>query len=333
VVLKHKWIFLLLAAVLVLSLVMVGCAEKKEPWGGGEPDNRVFILEDPLEFWGFNATVKKAGNVDWIAENPKAAELIRQVKMTANDIGWMMAEIEEQGDDPAILEALAREWMAEHQKEVDSWLEAAAGVAGEPTEKHVIFTSGAWSGDWLTIYVPKILLEEEMGYTTEIADLSIPAAFVAVAAGEADLWTDSWLPNQQHLWDKYADKIDFLGVIYGGEPTPENICLQAWFIPKWVSEHYGITSITDLDNPEFAKMFDIDGDGIGDLLGCDAAWTCGVANDEMIVAYGLDTLYEQQYGAETMMTAAIEGRLKKGEPVLFYYYTPHPFFIKYPITE
>ena len=330
---KRKGILLLLAVILTLSLVIAGCAKKIEPWGGGEPDNRVFMLEDPLECWGFNATVEKAGNVDWIAENPKAAELIRQVKMTANDIGWMMAEVEEQGDDPAILEALAREWMTEHQNEIDSWLEAAAAVAGEPAEKHVIFTSGAWSGDWLTIYVPKILLEEELGYTTEIVDLTIPAAFAAVATGEADIWPDSWLPNQQHLWDKFADEIDSLGVIYGGEPTPENICLQGWFIPKWVSEEYGITSVTDLKDPEFAKLFDIDGDGIGDLLGCDAAWTCGVANDEMIVLYELDDLYQQQYGAEVMMTAAIEGCLKKGEPVLFYFYTPHPFFIRYPITD
>ena len=73
-----------------------------------------------------------------------------------------------------------------------------AGCA-EQKEKHVIFTSGAWSGDWLTIYVPKILFEEELGYTTEIADLSIPAAYTAVGSGEADLWTDSWLPNQQDL--------------------------------------------------------------------------------------------------------------------------------------
>ena len=51
-----------------------------------------------------------------------------------------------------------------------------AGCA-EQKEKHVIFTTGAWSGDWLTIYVPKILFEEELGYTTEIADLSTSAAW------------------------------------------------------------------------------------------------------------------------------------------------------------
>ena len=204
-----------------------------------------------------------------------------------------------------------------------------AGCA-EQKEKHVIVTTGAWSGDWLTIYVPKILFEEELGYTTEIAELSVPAAYTAVGSGEADLWTDSWLPNQQDLWDKYDATIDSLGLIYGG---PEDPCLQFWAVPKWMSEEHGITSVTDLDNPEFAKMFDVDGDGIGDLLGCDPAWTCAQINDDMIIEYELEGIYEQKYGAEMMMTAAVEGYLRKDEPVLFYFYTPHPFFLRFPIGE
>ena len=200
-----------------------------------------------------------------------------------------------------------------------------AGCA-EKQEKHTIFCWGQWSGDWLTIYVPKILLEEEFGYTTEIAELSIPAGFAAIGAGEADLWTDSWQPNQKHLWDKYDATIDPLGVIYTD-------CFQGWLVPKWVFEQYGITTSADLNDPEIAKMFDVDGDGIGDLLGCDAAWTCGVRNDELLVEKGLDTLYKQVYAAEVMMEIAIEGYLKKHEPVLFYMYKPHPFFIKFPVGE
>jgi len=204
-----------------------------------------------------------------------------------------------------------------------------AGCA-EKQEKHAIFCWGQWSGDWLTIYVPKILLEDEFGYTTEIAELSTPAAWTAVAAGEADLFTDAWLPNQADLKEKYAATAISLGVIYGTEKDP---CIQTWFVPKWVSEQYGITSVTDLNDPEIAKMFDVDGDGIGDLLGCDAAWRCAAFNDELIADHKLDTLYEQKYGSEMMMEAAIVGRMKKDEPVLFYLWTPHPFFIKYPIGE
>jgi len=196
-------------------------------------------------------------------------------------------------------------------------------------EKNIIFGTGAWSGDWITIYPAKIMLEEELGYTTEIADLSVPATWAAMGAGEVDVWTNSWQPNQEEFKNEYAETTVELGMIYG----KENDCLQGWLVPKAVSEQYGITSMTDLNDPETAEMFDIDDDGIGDVLGCDAAWKCAAIIDEQIAGYELGDLYEQKYGAESMMTAAIEGRMKKNEPVLFYFYTPHPFFVKYPTGE
>ena len=202
---------------------------------------------------------------------------------------------------------------------------------GPKQEKHIIFTTGAWSGDWLTIYPIKILLEEEFGYTTEIAETSTPLAWTAVGTGSADLWSNGWLPNQQDLWDKYFDTVVNLGTIYGG--GPHDPCLQFWAVPTYTSEEYGITSITDLENPDFVEMFDVDGDGIGDILGCDAAWRCAAVNDQMVIDYGFEGIYEQKYGSESMMMAAIEGSLKKNEPVLFYMYTPHPFFVDYPIGE
>ena len=202
-----------------------------------------------------------------------------------------------------------------------------------PKEKHVIFTTSGWSGDWLTIYVPKILLEEELGYTTEIVDLSVPAIWAAIGAGEAHLWTDSWMPNQEDLKEEYIDTTEELGLIYGGGESADDICKEAWFIPKWVSEQYGITSATDLNDPEITKLFDTDGDGIGDVLGCNADWACAKITDGMIAGYGLEGMYEQKYGAEAMMNVTIEGLLKKNEPVLFYLYTPHIFLVKFPIGE
>lgn len=46
------------------------------------------------------------------------------MKVSTDDISWSMAEIEARGDDPAVLEQIAREWMAQNQAKVDSWLEA-----------------------------------------------------------------------------------------------------------------------------------------------------------------------------------------------------------------
>jgi len=174
--------------------------------------------------------------------------------------------------------------------------------------------------------VAKILLEEELGYTVEFAGMAIPAIFAVMAAGDVDVFTNTWQPNQAWLMEKYDADIDFLGLVY-------DEALQGWLVPTWFSQQYDITEVSDLKDPEIAKLVDVDGDGTGDLLGCDAGWTCAGITDDELAAYELDDLYEQKYGAEDLMLAAIVGRLKKNEPVLFYFWTPHQLWYTYSYPE
>lgn len=196
------------------------------------------------------------------------------------------------------------------------------GASDNP--KHASFSVSMWTGDWLPTYVPKILLEDHLGYTTEIVSLSIPAGVAAISTGQVSLTTIVWMPNNEPLVNKYlGSKIEDLGEIY-----PE--CLQAIFIPAWVSDKYNITSIPDLNKPEYAEMFDIDQDGRGDWLGCDPGWICAKLNDECIKLYGLDKLYVQMMGAEHFLSAAMKGQMKKNKPVLVSQFYPHVMFLDYP---
>lgn len=81
------------------------------------------MLDDPQGYW-FTSYVEKFANADWVAENPKAAELVRQVEMTTEDVMWSMKQVRDKGDDPDTLEAMAREWIANNQATVDSWVAA-----------------------------------------------------------------------------------------------------------------------------------------------------------------------------------------------------------------
>lgn len=205
-------------------------------------------------------------------------------------------------------------------------LAIVGGGCAEEKEKHINFAYAGAIGDYLIIYVPKILLEEELEYTTEISDLAITALWAGMATGEVSTYTGVSMPNQEDAAKAYAADVEYVGTVY----SP---LLQGWLVPKWVSEEYKLTKISDLNDPEIAKLFDTDGDGIGDLIGCDAGWKCAKIIDEEIEAYGLDDLYIQRVGAEGMMRSAIEGALRKNEPILFYYWTPHPIFGTYPIGE
>ena len=174
--------------------------------------------------------------------------------------------------------------------------------------------------------VAKILLEEELGYTVEFADMAVPAIFAGMVAGDVDVFTNTWKPNQVELLEKYDADLDILGLVYDG-------AVQGWLVPTWFSQQYDITEVSDLKDPEIAKLVDIDGDGTGDILGCDPGWKCAAMIDDEIAAYELDDLYEQKYGAEDLMLAAIVGRLKKNEPVLFYFWTPHQIWYTYSYPE
>ena len=200
------------------------------------------------------------------------------------------------------------------------------GCASDSKEKSISFAYCGAIGDYLIIYVPKILLEEELGYTAEIIDLNIAAMWAAMSSGEVDTYTGVSMPNQEDAANKYSDTVSYLNTVY----SP---LLQGWLVPKWVADEYGLSQISDLNNPELSKLFDMDDDGVGDLMGGDAGWKATAINDEELEAYGLDELYTQKVGSEAMIRAAIEGAMTKNEPVLFYYWSPHPFFGRFPIGE
>ena len=75
--------------------------------------------------------------------------------------------------------------------------------------KHASFSASNWTGDWLPTYLPKILLADHLGYTTEVVNLSIPAGVAAIATGEISLSTIVWMPNNQPLMKKFlGDEIE-----------------------------------------------------------------------------------------------------------------------------
>lgn len=201
-----------------------------------------------------------------------------------------------------------------------------SGFAKGP--KHIVLPNWGYSGDFPPIYITKVLLEDELGYTIEIVELSDVASAVALDSGEIQLNMFLWFPNSEPVMKKYLDAgtVVNLGAMYGD--LPEGI-----FVSKWVSEKYGIKSLKDLGNPKYAKLFDADGDGVGDFYGCDPGWMCAEKNDKLIAAYGLDKLYKQVVGSTHLLKAASIGRLLTKEPVLMYNFYPNDIFMDYPIGK
>lgn len=181
-----------------------------------------------------------------------------------------------------------------------------------------------WTGDWLSVPVNQLLLEE-LGYQVEVHHLSIPAIYASLDRGDLDAFPTAWPSNQQALLDEH-DNVEIIGWDWTDG-------VQGWGVPTWFAEEYNIYYVSDLADPEIAKLLDRDGDGTGDLLGCESGWVCETTNDAILKDMGLDKLYTQVKATEAVINQAIDDAMKNNEPVLFFKFTPDWIFSLYPYPE
>ncbi|WP_293057141.1 glycine betaine ABC transporter substrate-binding protein [Okeania sp. SIO2B3] len=84
---------------------------------------------------------------------------------------------------------------------------------------------------------------------------------------------------------------------------------------KKTADKYQITNIEQLKNPEIAKLFDSDGDGKANLVGCNSGWSCVLIIDNQLKAYKLQDTVEQNQGQYTILLADAITRYKQGQSI------------------
>ena len=182
-------------------------------------------------------------------------------------------------------------------------------------EPRVRMARAGWDTGWFQAEVYRILLQR-LGYRVEgPVTMENIEFYEGVANGEVDLWANGWFPThdsliQENLVERVGTQVD-------------DGALQGYFIDAATAEAHGITNLGDLADPRLAALFDHDGDGRADLIGCDPGWTCGLTIDHHLDAYGLAGTVEQVQGAYSPLIAETIARYHAGEPVLFYTWTPN----------
>ena len=99
--------------------------------------------------------------------------------------------------------------------------------------------------------------------------------------------------------------------------------LQGYAVDLSTAESAGIETLADLADPDIARRFDLDGDDRADLIGCNVEWACHEIVDHHLTAYDLDTTVEQVSGDYGPLMEAAVDRYRRGEPILFYTFTPN----------
>ena len=194
------------------------------------------------------------------------------------------------------------------------------GTTALPDEDTTILMARAtWDTGWFQAEVFKQLLEE-LGYSVDGPKTmeNLPF-FLAAAQGEIDMWANGWFP----IHHSYIEDNRILGKV---EPVGFQVkagALQGYLVDKKSAEMLGITNLKVFKDPEIAEVFDRDGNGKADLIGCNPGWACGQVIEHHLDTYGLRDTVEQVRGDYSPMMANTIVQGKQGQPVLFYTWTPN----------
>ncbi|MFC4234374.1 glycine betaine/L-proline ABC transporter substrate-binding protein ProX [Thalassospira xianhensis] len=168
-----------------------------------------------------------------------------------------------------------------------------------------------------TVLVMKAL--EELGYDVkDIQEIEYAAGHVAIGNGDATFLADHWNPLHADFYKAAGgdEKIYREGVYSPG-------ALQGYLIDKKTADEYNITNISQLSDPEIAKIFDNNGDGKADLAGCNPGWGCEGVIEHHLDAYDLRETVAHNQGSYSAIIADTITRYKAGEPILYYTWTPY----------
>ena len=181
-----------------------------------------------------------------------------------------------------------------------------------------------WSSGYMQAAIYAQLIEELGHEVTDPASATLsPYSFYpALAAGQYDLWANGWFP----LHDFYLEGENVTGqeVDLPIEPVGWQVAQGATdglMIDKASADSLGITSMDGV--AANAGVFDNDGDGKADLIGCNVGWGCESFINEQIADESWGSNVEQISGTYDDLVAGVVDKVGAGEPALFYAWTPN----------
>lgn len=192
-----------------------------------------------------------------------------------------------------------------------------------------------WTGQLIDINLAKVIMEDHMGLDVELVFADYQGQWAGLAAGDLDVAMEIW-PSFSHdahrEWIDEKEKVEVIGPlgVVGG---------TGWHVPTYVIEGDADRGIEPMapdlktyeDLNKYKKLFGRPETGDqGMFLAVVAAWEAG--DEDRAKNLGLE--YKVVYaGTEGAWTAEISSAYEKGEPLLFYLWSPHWIAGKYDVTE
>ena len=202
---------------------------------------------------------------------------------------------------------------------------AGLSVSSIASAADVIIGVPNWPSVAATADILKKVIEDNLGLEVELQSSSNPIIFEAMDQNKMHVHPEVWLPNQQNLHDKYVvENKSVISNEYGVPASPGEMC-----VTDTTAARTGIKRIEELADPDMAKNFDTDGDGMGNIWIGAPGWASTNVEKIRAKSYGYDITMNLDVMDETLALSNVDAAVANDTNIVFMCYTPHHMFSLY----
>ncbi|AZP71016.1 ABC transporter substrate-binding protein [Pseudomonas poae] len=215
----------------------------------------------------------------------------------------------------------------------------ALAVLAQPTHaaEPIHFGDITWeSGSFIT-EVLRLIVEKGYGLPTDTLPGSTVSLEAALAKNDIQVIGEEWA-GRSPAWVKAESE----GKVFGLGDTVKG-ATEGWWVPEFVIKGDAARGIKALapdlksvaDLPRYKDVFrDPEDPTRGRFLNSPTGWTSEIVNSQKIKAYGLtDSFVNFRTGSGAALDAEVASSIRRGKPVLFYYWSPTPLLGRFKLVK
>lgn len=213
-----------------------------------------------------------------------------------------------------------------------------SGLAGAQERAQTIhFGDLTWESGSLITEVLRLIVEKGYGFPTDTLPGSTVSLETALARNDIQVIGEEWA-GRSPVWIKAQAE----GKVFGVGDTVKG-ATEGWWVPEYVIKGDPARNIAAVapqlksvsDLPRYKALFlDPEDPTRGRFLNSPSGWTSETVNSQKLKAYGLtDDYVNFRTGSGAALDAEISSSIRRGKPVLFYYWSPTPLLGRFKLVK